>query len=50
MTSYLTFENKGARHGRKIKDENKSKCLYGYHLFCWNWKFITESTVDKDKN
>ena len=27
-----------------------SKSLFGYHLFCWNWKLITENTIDKDKS
>ena len=23
--------------------------MFEYHLFCWNWKLIVESIVDKDK-
>ena len=26
------------------------KSVFGYRLFYWNWKLITESTVDKDKS
>ena len=24
--------------------------VFGYYLFYWNWKIITESTVDKGKS
>ena len=24
--------------------------VFGYRLFCWNWKFIAESTVNKSKS
>ena len=26
------------------------KSLFEYRLFCWYWKFIVESTVDKGKS
>ena len=29
---------------------NETTSVFGYRLFCWNWKFIAENTVDKDKN
>ena len=29
---------------------SNNKSLFGIHLFCWNWKFFVESTVDKGKN
>ena len=33
----------------KMIQTYKIKGLFGYHLFCWNWKLITESIVDKGK-
>ena len=24
--------------------------IFGYCLFCWNWKIIAENTVDKGKS
>jgi len=26
------------------------KGVFGYRLFCWSWKLIVESTVDKNKS
>ena len=39
----------------QIQDQDQhlfpmSTNLFGYHLFCWNWKFFTESTVNKGKS
>ena len=28
----------------------RTKGVFGYHLFYWNWKFITENTVNKGKS
>ena len=30
--------------------ETTTKGMFRCHLFCWNWKIIVESTVDKGKN
>ena len=48
--------NKNKLNSSKNKLNSKKNWLYyikglfRYNLFCWNWKIITESTVDKDKN
>ena len=26
------------------------KDLFKIHLFCWEWKFFIENTINKDKN
>ena len=34
----------------RFKFHSYTKGLFGYHLFCWNWKLIVESIVDKGKS
>ena len=34
----------------KRKGKTHIEGLFGIHLFCWNWKFFTESIVDKSKS
>ena len=41
----MVKENKEERN-----DDITIKNVFRYHLFYWNWKLITESTVDKDKS
>ena len=36
--------------GKFISTQTGTKGLFEIHLFCWNWKFFAESTIDKSKN
>ena len=34
---------------KKVENLN-SKSVFEYRLFCWNWKIIAKSIVNKDKS
>ena len=34
----------------KMRFEKTPKGVFGYRLFCWNWKIIAKNIIDKGKN
>ena len=41
-------------HGEQSLDKERNirntRDVFGYRLFCWNWKIITKSIIDKSKS
>ena len=45
-----TKKKKNAKRETQTWIQTHIKGLFGFHLFCWNWKFFAESTVNKGKS